>query len=148
MASASLAGRRGIEQRIGRRKAKAKGNLGNKVGKVAATKALVATIHIAGRRAWSKGSFNLTPKGFSKGQWEPPRRKACFGCGSLDHLQRNYPKVEAAVEETGVANVSIQSADVNDVIIIGNVNASELENETVFEFPKKRKKRTEESQPE
>ena len=62
----------------------------------------------------------MTPQGFGKGQWDPPRRKACFGSGSLDHFQRNCPKMMAAVEETGLGNVRVAE---DDVIIIGNVDA-------------------------
>lgn len=83
------------------------------------------------------GYFNMAAKGFDKGQWEQPRRRACFACGSLDHLQRDCPRIAAAVEETGVANVSSRHAD-DDVIIIGNVNVDE--EEFVAQKTKKKKR--------
>ena len=83
----------------------------------------------------------MTPKGFGKGQWEAPRRKACFGRGSLDQLQRNCPKTIAVVEEVGVRNVSSRSVDDDEVIIIGNVNAAEVEDEAKLVYPKEDKKK-------
>ena len=63
----------------------------------------------------------MTPKGFGKGQWKPPRRRACFGCGSLDHLQRNCPKNIGQVEEVAVSNVSSRSFEDDDIIVIGMI---------------------------
>jgi hypothetical protein len=83
-----------------------------------------------------KGSFGMTPKGFGKGQWEAPRRRACFGCGSLDHLQRNCPKNIGQVEEVEVLNVSSRSFEDDDIIVIGMI-----EEGAKFGYPVKKKKR-------
>ena len=83
-----------------------------------------------------KGSFGMTPKGFGKGQWEAPRRRACFGCGSLDHLQRNCPKNVGQVEDVKVSNVSSRSFEDDDIIVIGMI-----EEGAKFGYPVKKKKK-------
>ena len=79
-------------------------------------------------------------KGFGKGQWQM-RRKACFGCGSLDHLQRNCPKNVGSVDETNVQNVTNNMINDEDVIFIGNVGRAKTFGEIAFVKPPRKKVR-------